>query len=73
LDLTTNLPLLLYASRDQMASRIQFVSWFAGALDVIVSLFDMTEAWQAGLYAVAVGWCCPLMILDKRTNPQRLE
>jgi hypothetical protein len=73
MDFTTGLPLLLHAKSSQLASRIQFSSWPAGALGAIASLFDMTEVWQAGLYAVAVGWCCPLMILGKRANHQLVE
>jgi len=49
IDLTTNLQSLLYAKRDHIASRIQFASWPAGALDAKASLFVTTEAWQAGL------------------------
>jgi hypothetical protein len=72
MDLTTNLPSLLYAKQAHMASRIQFPSWPAGALDAKASLFDMIEAWQAGLYAVAVGWCWTRMILGKRGTHQHL-
>jgi hypothetical protein len=72
MDLTTNLPSLLYAKRAHIPSRIQFASWPAGALNAIASLFDMTEAWQAGLYAVVVGWYWPRMILGKRCTHQHL-
>ena len=63
---------LLYAARVRIPSHLQLVSWSDGALDVKASLFGMTEAWQAGLYAVAVGWYWVLMILNKRGTHHHL-
>jgi hypothetical protein len=72
MDLKTNLPSLLYAKYGLIDSRIHVASWPAGALDAKASLFDTTEAWQAGLYAAAAEWCLPRMILGKRGTHQHL-
>ena len=71
-DRATSLSSLRYAKLAHLDFCIQFASWPAGALDAKASLFDTTEAWQAGLYAAAAGWCLPRMILDKRGTHQHL-